>query len=58
MDPNEALKRMRELSEELDRCDDEWTRSQLAEEMAMVWGGLDQWLTNGGRLPSEWYDVV
>lgn len=54
MDPNEALKRMRELSDELDRFEDDRTRSLIAEDMASVWDGLDRWMTRGGFLPADW----
>lgn len=47
MDPNETLRRLRELCA-LDNC------RLFAEEIADLFEALDQWLSKGGFLPEPW----
>lgn len=57
MDPNAALKEIRELIEAIDREDDYEKLQTLAVELATVVEGLDGWLSQGGFLPAAWADV-
>lgn len=47
MDPNETLRRLRELCA-LDNC------HLFSTEIADLFEALDDWITNGGFLPTEW----
>jgi len=50
MDPNETLKRIRELATAIEsgsHCDD-------CEELALLVGNLDHWLKIGGFKPTDW----
>lgn len=48
MDPNEILRRLRELCA-LDNCD-----LFAMDEIADLFEALDGWITKGGFLPTEW----
>lgn len=50
MDPNEALRLLREWSDRIEQ------RAACPEDVdaAMVFDGLDQWLTRGGAWPHSW----
>ena len=55
MDPNETLRRMRELAAEIPKLDmeslaDHWKATELAELVE----ALDNWITKGGFLPAAW----
>lgn len=56
MDPNETLRRMRELAKSI--LDSDITTSITvevdAEELAQLVQSLDGWITNGGFLPTKW----
>jgi hemerythrin len=56
MDPNETLKRIRELLTELEDGDEEMSdeMSCLVSDLAEHWDGLDAWLRKGGFLPADW----
>jgi hypothetical protein len=54
MDPNAALARLRDLANGIDKENDHGRLAYLAEDMAVVFEGLDDWLSNGGFLPAEW----
>lgn len=54
MDPDAAVEALRRLSKDLETVEDAGHRSAIAEEMATVWDGLDEWITRGGFLPSAW----
>jgi hypothetical protein len=56
MDPNETLRRLREMARDaVERFDrDEEVASADAAEMAEAFQVLDQWITEGGFLPREW----
>lgn len=57
MDPNAALKRIIELSEEIIQGDntlDYESLRQRAEELAETVIGLDEWISKGGFLPTVW----
>lgn len=52
MDPDSILEELRELSDEAlsGGSDPEYLADQLAEKIQE----LDEWLSEGGRLPEEW----
>lgn len=56
MDPEEALVNARRAAEKMDRLD---TGSQgwnyAAEDLLDSVTALDEWLTKGGALPSDWH---
>jgi hypothetical protein len=64
MDPNEALKRLREIMPRLQAWAEaeEWSiaPSDLTQhdtdlaEVVETFEGLDQWLSKGGFLPADW----
>lgn len=56
MDPDAALERLRELAKATDPDGDGDYEDPvyLLEEMAVVFDGLDQWLSSGGFLPQAW----
>lgn len=57
MDPNAALKRITELSEDIIQGDntlDYESLRQRAEELAETVIGLDEWISKGGFLPTAW----
>ena len=55
MDPNIALDKLREMCRRaLDEDSPEDIESDLAEDICEAFEALDQWLSNGGFLPSEW----
>lgn len=59
MDPNETLKRIRELARrvrETERVDPNnfSTYTANADELAFAIDALDSWITRGGFLPSDW----
>jgi hypothetical protein len=64
MDPNETLKLLREVARECQDHADSSDASQVtpdfedlteqAENMASLFGGLDQWLSAGGFFPELW----
>lgn len=56
MDPNEALKRMRELAREAMAAESGGEPADLGRmsELAEQFQALDSWLTNGGFLPDGW----
>jgi hypothetical protein len=55
MDPNETLSQIRaklaDLETPLDDSDDAWN---IVQEITELFCGLDDWLKNGGFLPSDW----
>lgn len=51
MDPNTALARMRALTE---RADSQQLTLEEGFELAELISGLDQWLSRGGFLPTDW----
>lgn len=53
MDPNAALKKIRDLVETMDGQPDEMIVG-MAEELAVLVQGLDEWLSKGGFLPKAW----
>lgn len=55
MDPNQALKNLREMAARiLDSDQDDAETPQLAQELAEQFEALDGWLAGKGFLPSEW----
>jgi hypothetical protein len=59
MDPNENVKRQRQVADQIIAAmeDGNITNSMictLADDLAELVVALDDWLTNGGFLPSEW----
>lgn len=63
MDPNEALRMIRELvdataadldDEHAADVTDDVERSGRATELVDTFRGLDEWLSRGGFLPTEW----
>lgn len=62
MDPDEAVRRLRALSAQIDTFDQNpmaageslTELNDLAEEMCQVWDGLDAWLSSGGVAPRVW----
>jgi hypothetical protein len=53
MDPNAALSRIRELVEANNRVTDA-SRLDIADELAELIDGLDNWLSRGGFPPDAW----
>jgi hypothetical protein len=53
MDPNTALQAMRRAIRIMHRGTDE-EREHAGVELADLVTGLDEWLTRGGFLPTEW----
>lgn len=55
MDPNEALKNIRELTQVIQSgSPTDATVLSLASELAEAVDNLDMWLTTGGYLPRSW----
>lgn len=52
MDPNETLRRIRELSRRI--LDDGPLNDHVNEELAELCEALDEWLSRGGFLPKAW----
>ncbi len=53
MDPDAALERLRELIKQIHSAES-GDMFDLADEMATVFEGLDNWLTNRGAKPKDW----
>lgn len=53
MDPNAALRVLRELAEASDTANDE-DRAAMAVEFGDYFRSLDMWLTQGGFKPADW----
>lgn len=51
MDPDAAVRRIREIINNYDKASDE---HELASELVDLVSGLDQWLSKGGHLPYQW----
>lgn len=54
MDPNTTLDELRELVEAANRNDELLDWQLVAEELADRFAALDQWLSRGGFLPTDW----
>jgi len=54
MDPNKTLTNIRAILTEMDRARTREEFTSLADELTWMIKDLDQWLTNGGFLPTEW----
>jgi len=56
MDPDEALKKLRELAAKvLAAQDDDYINARyICEEFAESFDALDEWLINGGFKPTDW----
>lgn len=54
MDPNAALKEIRELVQKLDRDEDQFSHNLDAMRLCELVDGLDQWMTRGGFPPGDW----
>jgi len=54
MDPNKTLTNIRAILTEMDRARTSEEFTSLADELTWMIKDLDQWLTNGGFLPTEW----
>lgn len=60
MDPNEALKELREIVNKLNEKDNKYSwgegRAISVDEQGFMikFEGLDQWLSTGGFLPGAW----
>jgi len=54
MDPNENLRRLRELYKQIIERDEYEGVYHQACEMADLIEALDNWLTKGGFLPADW----
>ena len=54
MDPNETLRRIRELHDMIEASNDIHTIASLGVELAEYGRALDDWLVAGGFLPWEW----
>ena len=52
MDPNELLRRLREIA--VDYYAGDKSAHATAQEMVYEFESLDEWLTNGGFLPADW----
>lgn len=53
MDPDDTLTQIRELITKYQTSAEEMSTSDAAELVLLV-DGLDEWLTKGGFLPTEW----
>jgi len=51
MDPNEALKQIRLIINNLDEEGEKWDDTHKLKEL---FDGLDNWIANGGSLPDDW----
>lgn len=54
MDPEEALRRCRDLSEQLLAAEDVTVIASLGAELVEAFQGLDGWLSSGGFQPKSW----
>ena len=54
MDPNKALEDVRDIIARIEDTDDVLPTFELAEQLAEIVGGLDEWLSRGGFLPDDW----
>lgn len=54
MDPNEALRRLRELILTQSEGKDPQYLADTLEDIASSFNGLDNWLSGGGFLPKAW----
>lgn len=54
VDPNEALKTMRECMSIACSTDDEEIKEEALTNMMDAFEALDTWITGGGFLPSDW----
>lgn len=60
MDPNEALKELRQLAASIARftelvdCGEEIDLTEEAVDMAVRFQALDKWITDGGFFPAVW----
>lgn len=54
MDPNETLKRMRELAEKIIKSNNAEESAQMGDRLADHFQALDSWLFTGGFLPKDW----
>lgn len=54
MDPNTALKRLRELAKEIHETVSPEDLFDLSDEMATLFEGLDEWLSKRSALPDDW----
>ena len=54
MDPNKTLTNIRAILIEMDRARTREEFTSLADELTWMIKDLDQWLINGGFLPTEW----
>lgn len=54
MDPNAALRNMREAISRTWEAEGEADRLAAAEDLAVAAEALDSWLSTGGFLPSGW----
>lgn len=54
MDPNKALAEMRDLVKRAHLAVHGSDISYMADEMADIFEGLDEWLCKGGFLPDSW----
>jgi hypothetical protein len=58
MDSNAALALLVRLSEEIDsETTTDYEGAVLAEEMAIAFDGLNQWIVSGGALPDAWQKI-
>lgn len=53
-EPNIALDKLRELASRYTSGSEDEPETLIAIELAQQFEALDQWLTNGGFLPSDW----
>ena len=58
VDPNEALKTMRECMSSACSTNDEEIKEEALTNMMDAFAALDAWITGGGFLPSEWKGVT
>jgi hypothetical protein len=54
MDPDEALKQLREAMAERDTGKRKRARKYSQDEIVDLFQALDQWLMQGGFLPQDW----
>lgn len=54
MDPEQALANAREAVKDLDNATSISQESDAAERLATAFRALDEWLSKGGFLPSDW----
>lgn len=57
MDPNETLRRLRQLVDELEPASEDPEPGEyyrIASEATVLFDALDGWLSRGGLLPRDW----